>query len=189
VILLPSLLREATGRSSLGYQIAPASSEAPAAHIAGLDLQAINVTWLVDGNAAGAEIKSRLRQHGIPERRMVTLGGAGSGIVFEDLISIDVYVAAINRELERSGVPARLNKAELAHKNRPAALAGWCKTNKVVCPTRVDVANRVLDQKRDRPLLAWTRRNILITLDRRLNSSFGITPSGDLAREIGSFLK
>ena len=40
LVLLPTLLREATGRDALGYQIAPGASNVKPASVAGLDLQA-----------------------------------------------------------------------------------------------------------------------------------------------------
>ena len=48
----------------------------------------------------------------------------------------------------------------------------WCETHGIPCPTKVDVANRVLDQKKDHPLVASSRRGVLKRLDTDLRAFF-----------------
>jgi len=175
LVLLPRLLREATERRTLGYQIAPASSEAPAAHIAGLDLQGLGVAWVVDGDAGGDRVRKRLRKRHIPDENIVSLGGAESGLVLEDCLDVDVYVRAVNAELERSGHNARLTSADLTSENRPRALNEWARKKGITCPTKIDVANRVLDQKKDFELTDKSRRSVLRDLDSWFVTFFGLT--------------
>ncbi len=172
VVLLPRLLREATDQRALGYQVAPASSEAPAAHIAGLDLQALGVAWVVDGDDGGNELRGRLIARGIPERNIRTLGGARSGLVLEDCVDLDVYVGAVNAELERSGRSPRLGVNDLPQMNRPKALERWCESHRIPCPNKVDVANRVLDAKKNNRLVASNRTRVLQKLDAELRAFF-----------------
>jgi predicted ATP-dependent endonuclease of OLD family len=172
VILLPRLLREATGRRSVGYQVAPASSEAPEAHIAGLDRQAVNVAWLVDGDEGGKAIRSHLQAKNIPSKRIFILGGSGSGLVLEDFVASDVYVAAVNEELVRSGVTLNFTEADLTSKNAPRALDDWCVKHSVKVPNKADIANRVLDQKRNTGLVNQKRVKQLRKLDQDLTAFF-----------------
>lgn len=145
VILLPTLMREGTGFKALGFQVAPASSEAPAAQIGGLDREAGRVAWLVDGDKAGKDLAIRLKAAGIPKDRIIPLGGERSAMVLEDLLRTEVYVAAYNEELRRSGSHKELPTSALRGMNRPKRAREWCRANKVGEPSKVNVANRVLD--------------------------------------------
>jgi predicted ATP-dependent endonuclease of OLD family len=148
LVLLPTLIREATGEKSLGFQVAPASSEAPASHIAGLDREALRVVWVVDGDEAGRSIRTRLRRAKIPTERIKFVAGEASPKVMEDLLQPAVFVRAVNLELERSGQTPRIGEADLPKVNRPDALKKWCARKRIPMPTRVAIANRVLDISR-----------------------------------------
>jgi predicted ATP-dependent endonuclease of OLD family len=151
VVLLPTLIREAIDRKSLDFQVAPASAIAPASHIAGLDLEAPKVVWVVDGDEAGRKIKKRLeKDHGIPPQRIKILAGQRSKKVLEDLLLPDIYVRAVNAEFERSGVAERLSTQRLPETDRPGYVKRWCSSKKVPAPNKVSVANRVLDLLHDR---------------------------------------
>lgn len=54
MILLPSLIRAATGLDFLPYQVAPGLSEAPTSQYPKLDLQAARVAFAVDGDSGGS---------------------------------------------------------------------------------------------------------------------------------------
>lgn len=152
LVLLPSLLREATGDKHVGFQIAPASSEAPAAHVAGLDREAVRVMWLVDGDTAGGDLAREVRGQ-LGEDRVVPLAGPGSGKVLEDLLLPSVYAQAINDQLGRSGIVPRITPERLNRVNSPTQLAAWCQENDVRVPNKMDIANRVLDLRHEFPSL------------------------------------
>jgi predicted ATP-dependent endonuclease of OLD family len=154
IILLPAMLREATGLKAVGFQIAPASSEAPAKRIGGLDAEgAPNVAWLVDDDDAGRKMRARLRRAAIPDERIVSLGGEGSEMVTEDLLALDAYLDAFNEELRRSGAAVEIPRDGVGERNRPGSAAAWCAEQRVAPPRKSDVAYRVLERRRDFPAL------------------------------------
>ena len=152
LVLLPTLIREATGDKHVGFQVAPASSEAPTAHVAGLNREAVHVAWLVDGDTAGGEIARAVRRE-LGAGRLATLGGGRSGKVLEDLLLPSVYAKAVNAQLARSGVEAEITDEVLSGVNRPRRVAEWCRMHDVAAPNKMDVANRVLDLQHDVPAL------------------------------------
>lgn len=174
IILLPTLLREATGQKSIGFQIAPASSEAPATRIGGLDAEgAPGVAWLVDGDEGGRALRRRLKRAGIPDERIVPLAGERSETVLEDLLRGRVYVEAFNEELRRSGQELELPADVVRGANRPRKAAMWCAKRKVKVPRKSDVAYRVLERRLgDEALLDARGREVLRDLHQRLDAIF-----------------
>lgn len=173
LILLPTLFREATGQHALGFQIAPAAPDAPAARIAGLELEAPKVAWLTDGDEGGRSFRARLRGTNVPNERIVSIGGPRSELVLEDLIARDVYIAAVNEELRRSGIDKRIRASDVRGKNRPLKLRTWCQRHDLREPTKVNVANRILDQRLDHPLVAADRLIDVRTLYAELRRALG----------------
>ena len=53
LILLPTLLRAATNRTSLGYQVAPGIAEVSQSAVADLELQASKAAYVVDDDMGG----------------------------------------------------------------------------------------------------------------------------------------
>jgi len=173
IILLPTLLREATGLKSLGFQVAPASSEAPATHIGGLDREAGRVAWVVDGDEGGRNLRARLRGARIPADRILSLAGERSEMVIEDVLEADIYVAAFNEELRRSGAPTSLPKAAIRGNNRPRRAREWCEKNSVHEPSKVNVAYRVIERRRESGALLDRRgRQVLRVLHERATAIF-----------------
>ena len=95
VVLLPRLVREALDVRSVGFQVAPAGSEAPASHIAGLDLQAPRGVWIVDGDEGGADIRRR-GVRGTFRRRVFHVERGELGAVLEDFLAPGLYARALN---------------------------------------------------------------------------------------------
>ena len=86
--------------SSLPFQIVPGLSEATAADVGILDLEAARVTYLVDGDQAGGNLREKLSTAGIPPARIFTL----PTLTVEDLIDRSALSAGIVRELRSLGV-------------------------------------------------------------------------------------
>jgi predicted ATP-dependent endonuclease of OLD family len=174
LVLLPTLLREATGRDALGYQIAPGASNVKPASVAGLDLQAPRTAWLVDGDKSGAQLRKKLTKVGIPKERIVTLGeGHESGLVLEDLVDPDVYLWAINEELRlrSNGIADELTAAELPKANRPAAVDAWCNTKGYEPPGKINVANHIIEQRVGETIVQSDRVAVLVSLDKMLTEA------------------
>ncbi|MFN8224253.1 MAG: AAA family ATPase [Gaiellales bacterium] len=176
LILLPTLVREATGAKHVGFQVAPASSEAPPAHVAGLSREAVRVMWLVDGDSAGGRLAREVRRQ-LGAERVAQIGGAGSGKVLEDLLRPSVYARAINAQFERSGIAERISVGDLDRVNRPRLLKTWCEQRNIAVPNKADVAYRVLDLKSDIPaLLSADGSRLVMALVGQLQASFGEAP-------------
>jgi predicted ATP-dependent endonuclease of OLD family len=163
VVLLPTLLREATKQESLEFQVAPGAAEASKETIGLVNLQGNRVAWLVDGDRGGRDNGSHLRSSGIPEERIIVLGGAGSGLAVEDLVDIHVYVAAVNEELRRSGgdAAAVLTIEVVGAVGRPSAIEKWCSERGIAAPNKGAVAHRIADQRSERSLIDPERADLL----------------------------
>jgi predicted ATP-dependent endonuclease of OLD family len=94
-LILPRLIREATGLHRLGYQIAAGIAEAGGDEIPTLDAEAARVAYLVDGDGGGEANAKKLVRAGVDNARIVHLGGAGSDLCLESLIDEAVYQACV----------------------------------------------------------------------------------------------
>lgn len=174
-MLLPSLLREATGLSSLEFQVVAGLSEASEAELARLDLEAPRVPYLVDGDPGGAQISARLRKVNIALRKIVKLSTPVAGIVIEDLVHPELYAKAVDQYLKawppfRGGFPRGL----LGKTGRPQAVKTWCEGNNILVPSKLRVAEdilRILDDPNppaDRRLADPSRLGLLKSIHDRL---------------------
>ena len=123
-ILLPSLLREATGHDSLPYQVVPGLSQLARSGIQRINSESDRVVYLTDGDEAGDEIRKTIRSAGIPDDRIHSLP---AGSVLEDLVGRDTLAAAVNEETSRSG--HQHEPIELPDSGRAAYLKGWHQRN------------------------------------------------------------
>jgi predicted ATP-dependent endonuclease of OLD family len=142
-ILLPTLLRHATGRDVLGYQMAPGLSQLNPAGIGVVDNESPRTAYLVDGDRGGAAIRRKLLRAGIDQARIVTL--AADDMTLEDLICPTALAEAINEELRRSHTrDAYVQAADLAVPMWRSVLA-WCDSRQIPAPSKVAVAYRLLE--------------------------------------------
>jgi predicted ATP-dependent endonuclease of OLD family len=151
-LLLPSLLREATGEKRLRYQPVASFAEATADEIRRFDLIAGRIAFLADGDDGGRRHVEKLKENGISDDQVIYVGNdPDSGSSIEDLLTKSVYLQAVNEELgawHGLEYPA----GELPEKGRSKAVKDWCAQQKdrngnPVLLSKVDVAQRVLDQR------------------------------------------
>lgn len=153
MLLLPTLIREATGKDRLDYQVAPGIAESSSASLIALDLEAPRVAYCVDGDAGGAEHVRRLCSAGVPPGSVVQLGGASSGLALEDLLREEVYLAAANEAVLRTvGDGVSIGTHDLRGRSRTNALAGWCARRGIRPISKVLVAGMLLEQGPERYL-------------------------------------
>ncbi len=154
IILLPSMFREATGRLSVGFQIVPGLSVADETDIGILENGAPRTAYLVDADKGGGELRRQLEHAGIPKERIFSLPDEGKeGLVLEDFIETELYLAAINEELRRShGEAFSMSVGELPVAGRPNAVYQWCKNKSIKPPNKRSVAYRVIERKSQRLL-------------------------------------
>lgn len=150
LIMLGALLREAIGEDLLGFQIVPGSASARPSQVGGLDLEAPQMAWVVDGDDGGREITKKVLRGGVPADRIVAIGGSSdSGLMIEDLVAADVYARAINEEIGRraAGEVEDVDSSVLGEKNRPAAVKVWCEARGIAEPDKCAVAHHIVEMK------------------------------------------
>lgn len=156
IILWPTLLRHATGRSHLDFQIVPGISEATLPEIAQLDREAPSTAYLLDADKGGNKLYEALTSAGIPDSRIFTIPDSESrGLVVEDLIDPTVYVTAVNAGFqlaEGSGVSFPMSELPVA--NRPNGVAAWCESQGFNVPSKRLVAYRIVEQGSDSAIVA-----------------------------------
>lgn len=151
-ILLPTLLRQASGTKELAFQVAPGLASVAAANVPVLDSEAGRVAFVVDGDAAGIAIVGKLTGAGVSPARIVRLVDVetSEALILEDLIDPDVLADAWNAEVEmwQAGspkIPASVLVAPLCM----TAAEAWATTNGVSMPDKAAVAERVVDSTYD----------------------------------------
>lgn len=148
MLLLPSMLREATGLSSLDYQIAPGIAESTWSQLLALELEAPRVAYLLDGDEGGAGHAKRLKAANVGPGQIVHLGGQGSGLTPEDLLREEVYLQAVNEVIARvhGDAVGKVKPSDLGPTGRTTAVKGWCNARKLAEPAKTLVAAIVLEQ-------------------------------------------
>jgi len=156
MILWPTLLREATGRTHLDLQIVPGLSRANRDEIVVLDREAPRTAYLLDSDAAGRNLRRKLRDAGVAAKRIFQIPGRQRGLVVEDLIEAEVYVRAVNEELRRShGPDYSFPDDRLPAVGRPKEVETWCNENGIKNPPKkTAVAYRVLEEGIGQSVLA-----------------------------------
>ena len=94
LILLPTLIREAINKDSLGFAVVPGASTTPPERIAGLDLQGVKTVSVLDADDAGRTRRAQLTDAHIPEERILLLTD-DIDLEIEDLVAPDAYVQAV----------------------------------------------------------------------------------------------
>jgi hypothetical protein len=170
-ILLPTLMREATGKEVLGFQFAPGASEAGLADLINIESDAAHVAYLLDGDPGGKAIEKKLIGHGIPKGRIHRLP---SGSVVEDYVADNVYLDSVNEELARSnGVSCRMPRSSLPRGLRQDAVVQWCRKQGVSAPNKRAVAINVLQAGYNgKAVLRPSKRAFLVRLFDQLAEQF-----------------
>ena len=109
MVLLPTLIRDATGLTDLDYQVAPGLSQA---HTAGIEVEevAARVVYLADGDAGGNKHVKDLKEADVHASRIFQLP---PGKAVEDLIERSDYIKVVNDFLTKMGQNKTLTDADL----------------------------------------------------------------------------
>ncbi len=139
MILLPSLLRNATGEQSISFQVAPGLSLVSKEEIDHRNL-ASKVVYLVDGDDGGKSIREMLEKSGVPASKVVSLS---NGYALEDLVDRDAYLDAIVTLLKESGhIEPMPDRQSISGTNTTSKnLEVWAKANNIRLPSKVAVAS------------------------------------------------
>lgn len=141
MVLLPSLIRWATGLSDLEYQVAPGLANA---HGSGIRVEevAAKVVYLTDGDAGGKDHEASLKAVGVDAKRIFRLP---DGHAVEDLVDRATYIETVNGFLERMGQSGRFKASDvLAATPVAKAFKDWAKANRLQIPSKVEVAYALL---------------------------------------------
>lgn len=163
-ILLPTLLRQASGEDRLGFQIAPGLSSVAAIAVADLDAEAGRVGFVVDGDEGGRAIVEKLTNAGVSNDRIIVLTDPKTGeeLEIEDFVDFDVYVKAANDELRCwNDLSVECKVADLAGPLCTKSLARWCESQGIAAPDKTAVAQRVVDAAAESSVYARGREKLL----------------------------
>ncbi|RUA25819.1 MAG: hypothetical protein DSY74_07760 [Actinobacteria bacterium] len=183
MILVPTLIRSATGQTDLPYQVAPGLSEVPNDFLPRLDLEAAHVAYLVDGDDGGAKLKTALTDAGVPESLIAQLGLPG----IENVLDSDAYRAAVsallpecNPEVAASDLP---EVPVIAVGNGSSAakwMYDWIKSVGLKAPSKVAVANWLVENDRSTPSAEGI--GVLVSLHANLIGALGIEVDGSFTK-------
>jgi len=176
LVLLPTLLREATGRRRLEFQIAPGLALVNRETASTLELEAARVKYVVDSDAAGSAIAVVLQNGGVDDVDILELRDRSEdGLTIEDFVEAEAYRLAVNEELRRSGhLEHQFARGELPATGRVAHVEAWAEACGIGSPSKVRVAARIVELRGERRLVSGTRRTALQTLYNRLRHGLGI---------------
>ncbi|QSR32336.1 hypothetical protein CFI00_17960 [Nocardioides sp. S5] len=144
MILLPTLMRAATGQDSLPYQVAPGLSEMPKDSYPDLDFQAAKVAFLVDGDGGGQRLAETIGR-AIPDDRVVTLDVHGIENTLDPDLYRDTFTAQL-RDLNATvtiGDPPTLPDATAGPWS--TTLDTWAASQGWRAPTKQEIANHLIE--------------------------------------------
>lgn len=176
LILLPALLREATGRRRLEFQVAPGLALVNRARASVLELEAARVVYVVDSDAGGRAIAAVLRDGGVSDAEIFQLRDRGEeGLTIEDFVDPEAYRLAVNEEPRRSGYSEhQFARSELPTAGRVAHVEAWANQRGIRNPNKVRVAARITELRGHQRLVSGSRRKALQTLYNQLRQSLRI---------------
>ena len=123
MILLPTLIRKATGLDDLPYQLAPGLANARG-HDMDVEEVAARVIYLIDGDKPGSDYLSDLRASNVPESRLKSLP---PGTSVEDLLDRDFLISVINSLLPE-GAPRPTPRTFRATWTAVKSITKWLRT-------------------------------------------------------------
>lgn len=145
-VLLPSLIREASGVDELPYRIAPGIANTPAEDLRKLDDEGGRVVYLVDGDDGGHAHRENLLAAGIDGARIIDLATVGGdGFTPEDGVVLDLLMEAVNREGEPFWNGQRPTAEGLPDTGRSKAIEDWCKDENLPSVSKVRVAQAIVE--------------------------------------------
>jgi AAA domain, putative AbiEii toxin, Type IV TA system len=173
LILLPTLIREATGDDSLGFAVVPGASTTPPDQIAGLGLQGVRTVWVFDADDAGRKRREYLTEAHIPGERILLLTEDGD-LEIEDLVAAEAYVEAVGLYLTDIGAEAEFSGGDLPAETcrRPEMVDAWCEARQLQPPSKTAIANKIIELAGSKTLLDAQQAETVRNLQRRVKALF-----------------
>ncbi|WP_120520792.1 AAA family ATPase [Arthrobacter celericrescens] len=171
MILLPTLLRTAIAMESLPYQVAPGLSEVPKDFYSKLDLEGAKVAYLLDGDGGGDELQKGLVRAGVSETLIVRLDVPGIENVLEPIAYLEALTAPLGECNTGTAVPSLPTLEDPTKQSWAKQLDGWITEQGLKAPSKVAVANWLVENDKARPSSAGAKQ--LRLLHRRLLKAVG----------------
>lgn len=175
-LLLPSLIREATGEERLPYQVAPGASTVSADGLPDLLTEAGRVAFVLDGDGSGESRRESLLALGVTSNRIVTYRDlTGESVVLEDLLDPEAYVAALNEEIadfQKSG--QRFEVDQLPEVGRVRVVEEWCREHGLNPVTKPTLCQRLAEKGRNGNIVAARHQETLKKLNELLTAVFRV---------------
>lgn len=168
LVLLPSLIREATGEDALGFQVVPGGAEVARERVIGLDLHGTATIWIYDGDQGGVDARKMLIDQGVDPSRILLLRSSGKALELEDFVHPNAYVQAVNAYARDVGVAGEFMVGDLPSEpcGRHDAIEAWFASRGSRSPSKIAIANKILDLRGAQPLVDPRRRRTLVKLHR-----------------------
>lgn len=169
MVMLPTLLRLATGLPDLPYQVAPGLSNARRYDMR-VEEVAAKVVYLTDGDGDGARYREDLAEVGVPSSRILQLP---DGMATEDLLDADFYLSVIGSMLPGGTPKPPTDGGETI----TLALKHWAadQSPQIALPGKVAVAYRVIEHPSLK--LKPEAKRALVTLHKRFVKALQAPPS------------
>lgn len=180
MILLPTLLRNASDGAELDFQVAFGLSNMSAA--TALGSVALITTFLVDGDEAGDNKLRLLREEGVPDSHLLQLP---RGQAIEDLVDRKTYLDEVDGWLEDMGA-GRLDRSALAADETIAhAVDRYCKEalGLTTGASHKIIAFRLAERGPDLKLNPGAKRTLVElreSIELALRKSYTLEPSASL---------
>ena len=173
VLLLPRLMREASGGETLGFQIIGGLANINPKGLPMLDADSNGVAYFVDGDDGGRDLAKSLGEAGVTKGNIFSVRSLKGAVTIEDLIDSAAWKRAVVGVMERlpEAERAPLKTEHFPSKDRVKALPEVLKTRKI------DVAYALLDIVADNPeaaLLADSKRASLAEMHGAIRLSLGL---------------
>lgn len=153
-VLLPELLRKASGREDLGYQIAPGASYVDTETVSSLLSESASTLFLFDGDDQGDTRKSMFEEAGVPPNLMRThsdFSGYQEDVILEDFVNTETFLEHVNREIDawQARPEEGINESDIDPDNLWGSIEDWCVDRELDVPRKIGVAQRIVESSLD----------------------------------------
>lgn len=182
-ILLPSLIREATSKQDLRYQVAPGAATAGGESLDQLLSESGRTAFIVDGDDGGEQLREDLEDSGADADQIISYADfVDLPIVLEDLVRPDIYVEAVNEELRQwqsekwDDSISGLTVEDLPEYGIDNAVQEWCEEHGFDPIQKTTLCQRLADKAgTGSNIVDSERQQILQEIDSWIVDRFGLT--------------
>jgi energy-coupling factor transporter ATP-binding protein EcfA2 len=146
MLLLPTLIRDATGLDRLDYQVAPGLAEVPADRYTDLDFEAAKIAFLVDSDAGGQDLTRALAKR-VPMNRIIELGVPGAENLLDPAVYADVYMEALREDNPSLVFGEQPKLGDLRAQSWAGQMRVWSESQQLTPPSKVRVATMILNRE------------------------------------------